>query len=93
MSFVCVASPSVSSGIRASVNTPTMARNDDEQPNLSARVDTFEGRLNTLESIMDVVVQELKISLKLDDRNLADGTQRSGLDRPANNPPPPSLPS
>jgi len=35
-------------------------------------MDTFEERLNTLESIMDIVVQELKkISLELDDRNLA----------------------
>ena len=66
-----------------------MARND-EQPNMSARMDTFEGRLSTLESTMDVVIQELKkISLKLDDQNLADGTHRSGLHRPANNPPPP----
>jgi len=42
--------------------------NDDEQPNLSTRMDNFEGRLITLESTMHVVVQKLKnISLKLDD--------------------------
>jgi len=65
----------MSSSIIASVNALMMARNDDEQPNMSTRMDTFKGRLNTLESITDVVVQELKkISLKLDDRYLADGT-------------------
>jgi len=36
-----------------------MARNDDKQPNLSTRMDTFEERLNTLESTIKVMVQEL----------------------------------
>ena len=46
-----------------------MTENDDEQPNLSTKMDTFEERLSTLESTMDVVIQELKkILLKLDDR-------------------------
>jgi len=60
--------PSVSSGIRALANAPMMVRNNDEQPNLSIRMVTFEGRLSIFESTMDVVVQKLKkISLKLDD--------------------------
>ena len=71
-----------------------MAKNDDEQPNVSTKMDTFEGRLSTLESTMEFVVQKLKkISLRLDDRYLTDGTHRSGLDRPKNNPPPLPLPS
>jgi len=59
---------------------------------MSTRMDTFEGRLSTLESTMNVVVQELKkISLKLDDQNLVNGTYRSGLDHITNNSlPPPS---
>jgi len=37
-----------------------MAINDDERPNLSARVGTVEGRLSTLEITMDNMVQEIK---------------------------------
>ena len=65
----------MSSGIGASASAPTMARYDDDQFSLSTRVDVVEGRLGSLEATMDIMVQELKkISLKFDDRNLADGT-------------------
>ena len=57
---------------------------------MSTMMDTFEGRLSTLESTMNVVVQELKkISLKLDDQNLVNGTYQSGLDHIINNSQPP----
>jgi len=45
-----------------------MARNDDEQYNLSKKVGTVEGRLGVLESTMDS-----KLFLKLDNRSLTDG--------------------
>jgi len=51
-----------------------MAESDDEQLSLSARVGTAEGRRSALESIMDNMVQESKrLSLKFDERGLADG--------------------
>jgi len=62
-------------------NFPTMVRDDDDSQNLSAWVVTVEERLNTLESILKLVIQELKkLSLKIDDRNLSDSTYRSGRD-------------
>ena len=92
LSFSSLPRPA-SSDIRVSAKDLTMATDNDEQPNLSTMMDTFKGRLCTHKSTMNVVVQELKnISHKLDDRNLADGTYRSGLDCPANNPHPPPPP-
>ena len=55
-----------------------MAR-DDEQSSLSARVGAVKGRLGTLESIMNGMVKKIKrLSLKFNDRSLADDVYRSG---------------
>jgi len=52
-----------------------MAENDNEQPRLFARESTVKGRLSALDAIMDSVFQKIKrLSLKVDDRGLADGT-------------------
>ena len=92
-SFVFIASPSASSGIRVLANTATLARDDNEQSSISTRVHTIEGRLGALESTIDTLVQEIKrLSLKFDDRSLSDGAYRSGRERSSNNLPLPSPP-
>ena len=66
-----------------------MVGNDDEQPSLSIRVCTVEGRLGAFESTIDSMVQEIKrLSLKFDDRGLADGADRSGRNHSSGNPHP-----
>jgi len=48
---------------------------DDELQGLSIRMNTAERRVEVIKSTLDGVVQELKrLSLKFDDRSLADGT-------------------
>jgi len=49
-----------------------MAGNDDGLQDLSTRMDTIEGEINTIKSILNNMVQELKrLSLNIDDRSLA----------------------
>ena len=83
-----------SSGIRVLTNDPTMVGDNDEQYNLSMRVGTVEERLDALESTINSMVQEIKkLSLKLDDRSLANGAYRSRRERSLNNLSPSSPPS
>jgi len=61
---------------------------------LFTRMDTTEKRTNVIKSTLDSMVQELqRLSLKIDDRSLADDTYRTGRDPSSINLPPPPLPS
>ena len=52
-----------------------MAGNDDEQQSLSARIDVVEGYITTIKSALDRMAQTIEMmSLKIDDRDLVDGT-------------------
>ena len=54
---------------------PTMAEDDDALRSLSIRIDTAEGKIRSIISTLDSVVQELKrLSLKIDDQSLVDST-------------------
>ena len=51
-----------------------MAGDDDESQSLLAKRGTIEERVSALETILDVVIQELKkLSHKIDDRGPTDG--------------------
>ena len=63
----------------------TMAGDDDGLQRLSTKVGDVEGDINTMKSILDLVVQKLKkLSLKIDDRSLAEDIYRSGHDHQSN---------
>jgi len=52
-----------------------MSRDSDELQSLSTRMGTAKGEISAIKSTLNSVVQELKrLSLKIDDRNLVDGT-------------------
>jgi len=62
---------------------------DNGLQSLSTRMGTIEEKIGAVKSTLDNVVQELKrLSLKIDDRSLIDGTYRSGCDRSSTNLPP-----
>ena len=59
----------------------------------SIRMDIAERRVDAIKLTLDGMIQELKrLSLKIDNQSLADGTYQSGLDRSAINLPPPPPP-
>ena len=69
-----------------------MVGDDNGLQGLSIRMNTAEKRVDAVKLTLDGVVQEPKrLSLKIDDRNLADSTYRSGRDRSSINLPPPPL--
>ena len=60
-----------------------------ELQGLSARVGVVEENITTIKSTLDRMTQEIdKLSLKIDDRSLADRTHRNGYDRQSNQLPP-----
>ena len=66
-----------------------MAGDDNELQGLSTRMRTARRRGNTIKSTLDRIAQAIgRVSLKIDDRNLADGTNQSGHDRQSYQPPP-----
>jgi len=61
-----------------------MARDDDGLQGFFTRTGTAERRVDAIRSTLDLMVQEIKkLSMKIDDRSLADGTYRSGHGHPS----------
>ena len=66
-----------------------MEGNDDGLQGFSIRMGTTGRRDNTLKSTLDCLAQAIeRLSLKIDNRSLAEDTYRSGHDRQSNQPPP-----
>jgi len=67
-----------------------MVAEDDGLRSLSIRMGVVSGDVRTINSTLVNVVHKLeRLSLKIDDQSLADGTDRRGWDHPSTNLPPP----
>ena len=59
-----------------------MAGNDDGLQGLFTKMGTVNRKVGVIKSTLDLMIQEIKkLSLKIDDWSLVDGTYRSGHDR------------